>query len=119
MKFLKYLKTFRDEDEAIFRSLSIGLVEKETGYANVVEKTNHKSLKLLENINKELKKSYKGEKYKFDFVLDENTCSIDVLKIKQSRKSFLNRMVFEFNDKLGDLQIEYEKQIKNINNNKR
>lgn len=116
MKFLKYLKSMNDvnTDDAIFRSVNINLVDKPTNYKEIIEKKDPKALELINNLNKELKKFYKGNKYSFDFITEEKPANIDNLKLQNSRNKWLKKLCFNFNDKLAEIQTDYEKQIKNI-----
>jgi hypothetical protein len=87
MRFLKYLKSIDgvDDDDAIFRSVNINLVDKPTNYKEIVENKDPEALELINNLNKELKKIYKGSKYRFDFTTEEKSINIDCLKLQNNR----------------------------------
>lgn len=116
MKFLKYLKSMNDidNDDAIFRSVNINLVDKPTDYKKIIERKDPNALELINNLNKELKKFYKGSKYRFDFIIEEKPVNIDCLKLQNNRNKWFKKLCFNFNDKLAEIQTNYEKQIKNI-----
>lgn len=114
MRFLKYLEiSSLIKDDAVFRSLNIGLVNKSiNSYDEIVESKDKNALKLIEILNKELQKSYKGLKYKFDFIsINDNTVSVDNINTTASRKNFLKKMCLDFNSKLAEIQSNYEKKL--------
>lgn len=112
MRFLKYLELSSDKkDDALFRSLNIGLVRKPTPYKKIVEEKDKKALELIESLNMELQKSYKGKKYLFDFIVNEKSL-IDDLKLNNKRLSFIKKICLDFNDKLAEIQTEYEQKLK-------
>lgn len=115
MKFLKYLKsTDENEEDIIFRSVNISLVDNPTNYKDIIEKKDPNVLKLIDKLNIELKKFYKGNKYSFDFITEEKPVDIDCLKLQSSRNKWLRKLCFTLNDQLADVQTKYEKHLKNI-----
>ena len=77
MRFMDYIKlSSNTEEESVFRSLKIGMVKNDNKYKELVKQLSDKheyikeSLNILKNINKRLKKYYKG-KYKYGFCIDE------------------------------------------------
>ncbi len=117
MKFMDYMKlSSLDDDEAVFRSIEIGLVESPTKYHNCISNVseNHPEVLSLfiikKKLNDQLKKRYNG-KYLFDFCIDESV-SIDTLKIKDSYKKFLSLSFFESNDDITKIKTIVEKHLK-------
>lgn len=118
MRFYQFMKNFGQiEDEVnIFRSLNIKLVEEGTEYTPSLEKIRDryddidKSIKLLEEANKELKKIYRG-KYKFDFCFEDEGIMPDEIKIDTKKAERLKDKWLKFNSDLSDIQNKFEKSL--------
>jgi len=115
MKFKDYL----NDDIKKFRELKVGLV-KSSSDSEVVCRIKEDFdlgvdlLKLKEELNLALKKSYTG-KFKFDFCLIEDI-NIDRLKVK-NRDEFLDRLkekVFKMSDSLAKSQTKVEREIESL-----
>ena len=113
MRLLKYLElSCKDTEINTFRALNIGLVPKEENYKKVVESIQERfdlknePLRILETLNKELKKSYRGG-LKFDFCLDEGN-AIRSLSIKRKNKENIMIKWLEACDKLAKFKERIE-----------
>lgn len=118
MRLFKYMGlSCEDEDVNIFRSVNVKLVEGSTEYKASVEKVQEKYtlntdvIEIVEYLNKQLNKVYKG-KLKFDFCLDDNEgITIDKIKLNERKRAVLKRKFFEACDKIGKAKTSVEKQI--------
>lgn len=119
MRLYRYLtvSTKDNEDISHFRSLNIDLVEKKTTNNELVEKIKEQYelddtiIELLERANKELKLIYRG-KYSFDYCLEEQGLTPDVIKIDKNKSRQLKEKWFRYNDELSNIQNEFEKTIR-------
>jgi len=105
-----------DEDTNKFRAMNIKLSDKKDLYKDIVhnieERYNTKISNILEKLNKELRKSHKG-KWWFGLCLDEDK-SLDNIRIgKKVLSKKLRKALLEANDKLSDIKLKVEKDIKN------
>lgn len=118
MRLYKFLSISScDEDASAFRSLSLDLVEEDTGNVDLVKNVSEKymlddaALILLEKANKELKKMYRG-KLRFDFCLEEQGMVPDEVKIERKKVRQLKEKWFQFNDELSNIQIDFEENMR-------
>jgi len=118
MRFQKYLNhPDLSDDENKFRALGVGLVTKETGHKNLVEKIleeNGFDRSLLESfdmLNKDIKKNYRG-KFLLDFCLEEGK-STKTLKIRDEwQRERLRKKIDKFKDELSDTVFSFERMKK-------
>ncbi len=120
MRLRKFLSiSSKDDDVNDFRSLSLGLVESDTGNTDIVRRLNEvflldgKSIQLLDEANKELKLIYRG-KMKFDFCLESQGVGPDNVKINHKKYRQLKDKWFKFNDELSSIQNDFEKTLKKV-----
>lgn len=118
MRLYKFLSISGcDEDASAFRSLSLDLVEEDTGNVDLVKNMSEKymlddaALILLEKANRELKKMYRG-KLRFDFCLEEQGIVPDEVKIERKKVRQLKEKWFQFNDELSNIQINFEENMR-------
>jgi len=103
-----------DNEESVFRSLNLDLVESDTGNSDLVRRITEKymlddtAMMLLEKANKELKEMYRG-KLRFDFCLEEQGKSLQDTKMGRKKIGQLKEKWFKFNDELSNIQISFEK----------
>jgi len=115
MRLIKYLSlSCPDSKTNIFRSLSIKLTERENPAAReIVEEVTEKYnipndvLTVIDELNKELKKNYRG-KYRFDLCVEEGL-TIDKVRIRDSEH--IRRKFFEANSYLSKVQLNLEKKL--------
>ena len=107
-KFSKYIEDFR--------SLDVKLVEKETENKKIFKEVQEKYdvgtdiLRLMEDLNKQLRKVYKGG-LKFDFCLSGGKV-IDEIKIHRKRLKGLKIKYFDLNSELGKAKTLVERSLK-------
>lgn len=101
------------EDVKKVRDLKVGLVCTNSEYCDLIEEMNNKYelkenvRKEVEELNNQLKKSYKG-KFKFDFCLIEDI-NINDLRLKNERmKEKLKLRWFELNHELSRIKTKLE-----------
>jgi len=118
MRLYRYLKVSTDDDDvSSFRSLNIDLVENKTNNYDLVLRIQEKyqlddaMMELLERANKELKSIYRG-KYVFDFCLEEQGHSPEVIRMDAQKIRQLKEKWFKFNDELSNIQNEFEKSVR-------
>jgi hypothetical protein len=115
MKFLKYITlSSKTPDELTFRSLNIGIVEKDDLYVDVIKKYQHIDiLETIEKCNKQFKNILKG-KYKFGFYIKEEE-NINHLDINTKKRERIFRKIDEFNNDLAIIQKEFERTLQRSN----
>ena len=116
MRLCKYLSVSTDDDTSAFRSLSVDLVEQDTGNSELVKQMLEKhglddvAIQLLERANNELKKMYRG-KLKFDFCLENQGLIPEDVKIEKRKVRQLKEKWFKFNNELSEIQIDFENSL--------
>ena len=114
MKFLQYSSNNTEINQ--FRAMKIGLVERNTNGKNIVKTISKKYnmgddvLFLLEKLNKDLKKMYRG-KYKFDLCMEDYK-PINSMRIDDQKKAKLHKKCLEFNDELCKIKTSFESYLK-------
>ena len=109
MRLYEFMKmSSGDGDIAKFRSLTFKLVKESTNYSLELldEHRRLDVVNLLEELNSELKKKYKGD-YKFDLCIDEGS-TVDVLKLRKKQAKQLSLLNHRMNDKLSKIQKNFE-----------
>ncbi len=107
------MKLSSNEEESIFRSLKIDIVEDDTKYKDVISSLSVKhqyiteSLDIIHRINKDLKKVYSG-KFKYGFCMGDDNRFI---KMKKSYKDMMYEKYFRINDEFNELKERFEKEI--------
>jgi hypothetical protein len=115
MRLIKYLSySGLDDKTNIFRALSIKLVDAPmTANREIVSevvdryKLDEELLTIIDDLNKQLKKTYKG-KLKFDFCLEEGS---EISKVKTKRAERLKLKAFEASRFLSKQQFHLEKKL--------
>lgn len=116
MRFYKYMTISTDNESSAFRSLTVDLVEQETGNRKLVRDIMEKhglddtALELLERANAELKLMYRG-KLKFDFCLENQGITPEEVKIEKRKVRQLKEKWFKFNNELSEIQIDFEQSL--------
>lgn len=116
MRLRKYLSVSTDDATSAFRSLSVDLVEQDTGNTELVKQMLEKhgldsvALQLLERANNELKKMYRG-KLRFDFCLENQGMTPEEVKIEKRKVRQLKEKWFKFNNELSEIQIDFEESL--------
>ena len=116
MRLIKYLSySGLDENTNKFRALSIKLSEKPNDFSGILSEVYKKYTldavdSIVESLNKELKKFYKG-KYQFCFCLEEGT-TLDKIKINSKYLGRLKFLQYEANSKLAKIKSHLENSIK-------
>ena len=117
MRFANYLSySGLDEKTNIFRSIKINLVDEPKDYSDILEhiKTVYGidvlGEDLIDNINRELRKVYKG-KFMFAYCLDEGV-SLDQIKMSKRHLKRLKLLQLETGDKLSSFKRELERKAK-------
>ena len=113
MRFLDYMRLSSNEEESIFRSLKIDIVESDTEYRDIIDALSLKyqyikeSIDIIDEINKDLKKVYSG-KYKYGFCMDESNKTV---KMKESYRNKIYEKYFKVNDKFCALKKRFEEEL--------
>ena len=114
IKFLQYSSNNAEINQ--FRAMKIGLVERNTNGKNIVKTISKKYnigddiLFLLEKLNKDLKKMYRG-KYKFDLCMEDHK-PINSMRINDQKKAKLQKKCLEFNYELCKIKTSFESYLK-------
>lgn len=120
-RFKEYISPDHTDDEyKTFRSLMIKIVDEKTNYNDVIEKLSkrtgyslNETKDIVKKINRELQKHYKTKKYRFDLCVKEGI-SPEELEIKNSKsKQSLIRKWHNFNAKLSEIKLQFDKELKN------
>ena len=116
MKFKDFLAlSSKDEDIQDFRMLKFKLVEEDTKHSATVEKISKlfdlddNLFSLLESLNKELKRIYRG-KYKFDFCIEEGVKGSEI-KTSENRILSIKEKELQFNAELSKIKSNFEKKL--------
>jgi len=116
MRFMDYIRLSSDkEEEIVFRSLKVGIIKDDTEYRDIIERLSYKyqyineSITIINNVNKKLKKYYKG-KYKYGFCVVEDK-PVDDIKIRKNHKDVLYTEYLKVNDKFDKIKKQFEKEI--------
>jgi len=115
MRFLDYMKISSNEEESIFRSLKIDIVDDDDNFDDIIDQLSLKykyineSMDIINEINKDFKKIYSG-KYKYGFCIDKKT-DISEIKIKKSYKNVIYKKYFEVNERFNDIKKRFEKEL--------
>jgi len=116
MRLITYLSySGLDEKTNTFRSLDIKLIDKPEDYSDILEHVQRKyqvecKENILENLNKELRKVYKG-KFSFALCLEEGV-RLDEIKINKKHIKRIKLLQFESSDKLSHQKTEVERKSK-------
>jgi hypothetical protein len=115
MRLQKYLDLSGvDENFNKFRMLNINICKNKTEHINTVRDIEEQYsieksiIKEVNELNKELKKIY-GNKYSFQFCLDEGDDINEITKNKYRDK--LKRMFMGINDKFSNVKFDIEKKL--------
>lgn len=119
MRLLKYLQ-YPNVDENInkYRSLEISMLNKQSEYNSIVSKIeeeykiNKSIIDSINNLNKELKKVYKGDWF-FQICLDEGKSVEEIIKNKQAKA--LKKKLLKINEEFSNMKLKVEKKCKNKN----
>jgi hypothetical protein len=116
MRFYKYMTISSDDEASTVRSLTVDLVEEDTGNSELVKKVLEEhgldsvAMELLEKANVELKKMYRG-KLKFDFCSEGQGMTPEEVKIEKRKVRQLKEKWFKFNNELSEIQIDFEESL--------
>ena len=117
MRLYRYLNVAGDNDVNRFRSLGIHLVEDDTVNTEVVTRLVEQGMvdgsvvDLLDRANRLLKRNYRG-KMKFDYCMEDEGYSPDVLKIDEKKIKTIKEKWFVLNDELSMIQSKLENDIR-------
>lgn len=118
MRLIKFLSlTESDDNVSKFRSITIDLVESDTGNIELVKEISEKYLlddsavMLLDRANEELKKIYSG-KHRFDFCLEGECLPLGSVKVDKKKQRQIKEKWFKFNDELSGIQNIFEDNIR-------